>query len=195
MMNRVINTIKLKADKLNLKKQIHVHARDKRNWIAVIVLSGILALFWDLRGNETQSGVSPGSVPEESAATFIPEGYVLVPIEVSNYESLDSILGQYGVVDLFVQTPEDDEPSRKVAERVKILRAPLNPSHFAVLVPENESQNLVTFDLPFTVVVQNPNSSGTKFVSSPKADVEKPLEKQVSPHSHSRISVEINDGV
>src|SRR5690349_14215407 len=29
--------------------------------------------------------------------TFIPKGFVLVPIDVQNYEALDSILGKYGL--------------------------------------------------------------------------------------------------
>ena len=34
------------------------------------------------------------------ADTYIPKGHTLVPIEIANYKSLDSIIGKFGVVDL-----------------------------------------------------------------------------------------------
>ena len=158
-------------------------ARRHSVWLGAVILSGILALYWD--HSEQRANADP-KVPEEieTAATHIPAGFVLVPIEVANYESLDSILGKSGVVDLYV--PEEDPRKRplKVATRVKILRAPLNPSLFAVLAPESESSKLVSHVGAFTVVVQNPAASGTDFVKSP-------LRKRRSP---SRIQVEVANG-
>src|SRR5438128_1195292 len=65
--------------------------------------------------------------------TYIPKGFVLVPIEVANYEALDSILGRFGVVDLFQAIGHEDPQQHLVARNVRILRAPQNPSHFAIL--------------------------------------------------------------
>ncbi|MES2964882.1 MAG: hypothetical protein V4760_13405 [Bdellovibrionota bacterium] len=132
-------------------------------WMIAIVVSGAIAFAWDISRPKSDSSIEPES--PETASTFIPAGFVLVPIEVANYESLDSILGKFGVVDLF-KAPEDGRGrSIKVAERVKILRAPLNPSHFAVLVPDSESSRLVSETGAFTVVVQNPSRDGTRFVN------------------------------
>jgi hypothetical protein len=98
---------------------------------------------------------------------------------------LDSILGQHGVVDLF--RPSDTPNGRpiKVAERVKILRAPLNPSHFAVLAPESESAALVAYPGAFTVVVQNPKERGTRFVNTSRGGRFRRT---------SRITVEVGNG-
>lgn len=135
-----------------------------RNILIAFVLSGFIALYWDAKVKPEPDAKTPE--PVESAATLIPRGYVLVPIEVSNYDSLDSILGKYGVVDLYLPSENSKLRQRKVAERVRILRAPLNPSRFAVLVKETESSRLVSYSGPFTVIVQNSNISGTGLVSS-----------------------------
>jgi hypothetical protein len=77
------------------------------------------------------------SVARETAAqvdTRIPKGFVLVPIEVRNYEALDSILGPFGIVDLYQGEARDGSDQRLIARDVRILRAPKNPSHFAVLI-------------------------------------------------------------
>jgi hypothetical protein len=135
--------------------------------VGVCLAAGLIALIWDLRSSNKAHALEskPQTESVEEAATFIPDGFVLVPIEVANYESLDSILGPFGVVDLFVSSDNPKVRPRKVAERVKILRAPLNPSHFAVLVPDSESQKIVAYSGALTVVVQNPKKSGPTLVN------------------------------
>jgi hypothetical protein len=92
---------------------------------------------------------------ELSVDTLIPAGMVLVPIEIQNLDSLDSLLGQNGVVDLYA-TAETGGPSKRVARQVGIYRAPLNPRQFAVLVRDAEAPSLVRTTRPFFVVMQNP---------------------------------------
>ena len=151
-------------------------------WIMAFALSGFSAYYWD--------ATAPSSITAEtveSAATLIPAGFVLVPIEVANYESLDSILGKFGTVDLFIPGDETNRKARKVASHVRMLRAPLNPGRFAVLVPENESSSLVTHGGPFVVTVQNPRFAGTgrAFPASNDASVKR----------RSRITVEVTSGM
>ncbi len=150
-----------------LQKILPVQKKQASVAVGVCVAAGLIALIWDLRTSNHASASEVKRQPEsiDDAATFIPDGFVLVPIEVANYESLDSIIGAFGVVDLFVGSDNPRVRPRKVAERVKILRAPLNPSHFAVLVPDSESQNIVAYSGALTVVVQNPNKAGPAFVN------------------------------
>lgn len=138
-------------------------------WTAVVLLSGGMAFVLD-RSNVDVTPLKVEAEDPASASTFIPEGFVLVPIEVANYESLDSILGKYGVVDLYTSPLDPTQKPRKVATRIKILRAPLNPNHFAVLAQEEDSSKLVGFSGPLTVIVQNPNSRGTGIVKGLEAD-------------------------
>ncbi|MEQ1878403.1 MAG: hypothetical protein ABL958_17300 [Bdellovibrionia bacterium] len=136
-------------------------AHDRQLLIGMIVLCGLIALIVELR-TDKETPVTEA----EAASTFIPDGFVLVPIDVQNPEALDSILGSFGVVDLFAPPSGPGAPSRRIARRIKILRAPLNPNHFAVLAPEDEAPALVREPGPITVVIQNPRQVGTDFVKS-----------------------------
>lgn len=126
----------------------------------------ILPLFFSLAGG----GKAQPQVPNVSfsADTEIPHGFVLIPIEVTNYEALDSVLGKFGVVDLFLPGESGGPLKRLVARNVRILRAPQNPSHFAVLVPEGQSGEILRFGGSFLVSVKGRNAPGTEFVESKK---------------------------
>ena len=104
---------------------------------------------------------------QESPDTFIPEGYVLVPIMVSNFESLNALVSQYAIVNLYaVNNPNDfhlqsslsqiKKQVKLVAERIKLIRSPLNPEKFAVLSPESQAEALITYNGEFFVTIQNP---------------------------------------
>ncbi len=123
------------------------------------------------RPDTAQSSVMSAARPEVD--TYIPKGFVLVPIEVQNYEALDSILGRFGVVDLFQAGAPDRPEQRLVARNVRILRAPQNPSHFAILVGENEVAQVLRFGGQFTVVVKRPEKGGTEFVKELKENKRK----------------------
>ena len=125
-------------------------------WVLGFCACGALAFAWD-RANAGDAAQTQ-TVPI-SADVSIPAGFVLVPIQVSNFESLDSILGLEGVVDLFLPSADGGGRARKVAERVRILRSPVDASHFAVLIPEAESRRLVSQTGAFFVAVQNPRRS------------------------------------
>ena len=104
-----------------------------------------------------------GVEPSVSVDTHIPRGYVLIPIDVQNYEALDSVLGRFGIVDLY-QAGENAAKGKLIARNVRLLRAPNNPSHFAVLVPELEASEVLRFGGQFTVIIKRPGQAGTEFV-------------------------------
>ncbi len=126
-----------------------------------------LSLLPIVAGLLLQSEAAPKETPGRAPAqmdTYIPKGFVLVPIEVQNYEALDSILGHFGVVDLFQMGNPENPHQRLVARNVRILRAPQNPSHFAVLVQESAVPSVLKFGSLFTVIVKRPSQDGTEFV-------------------------------
>lgn len=140
------------------------HHRD----ISIFCGLAILAIVSQLLTSPSKEGPTPIAFEEETADTYIPEGFSLVPIEVANIESLDAILGDFGVVDLFtVSTPSLPVPQR-IAYKIKIMRAPKNPQHFAVLVPFSEVPQIMKHPGPFTVSVLNPKSRGTEFAREKK---------------------------
>jgi len=131
--------------------------------LSLLGFASIIILIFGVLTQTRSEPQTASSKPLESFDTYIPAGHSLVPIEVANYETLDSLLGPFGVVDLFTAEPGHPESSKRIAYRVKILRAPRNPSHFAVLVPFEQAAKILRFPGPFLVSVQNPKSVGTVF--------------------------------
>lgn len=95
------------------------------------------------------------SHPEKIYAdTLIPKGFVLIPVELANIEAISALIDQFGVIDLYAGSPSE-KGTQKIISRVKVLRAPLNPQQYAVLVPESFSSLVMKARGPFWGVVQN----------------------------------------
>jgi hypothetical protein len=137
---------------------------EKKVLFSVAILA-LLPIAASLLLRPTPTPQSPSSRSERAQVdTFIPKGFVLVPIEVQNYEALDSILGKFGVVDLFQSLNGENTEQRLVARNVRILRAPQNPSHFAILVLEGEVHRVLKYGGTFNVIVKRPDNAGTEIV-------------------------------
>ncbi len=136
-------------------------------WLVLTALGGIALCFAiePSSGQETQAAASVSKT--SSLDTFIPQGYVLIPIELENYNSVDSILGTYGIVDLYSAGDGENRKTKPLARRIKILRAPQNPSQFAVLVPEQQAALFFRGQSVFFAAIQNPKETGTSFVNKP----------------------------
>lgn len=138
--------------------------KDSKNRTLLIAIGLMLVIIALV---ETQALKSPPSEEHpDSADTYIPAGYVLVPIELQNSESLSSLIGSYAVVDLFVGGPGTKH--QRVAQRLKLLRAPLNPQQFAVLVPEAQVNSLLAASGPYWAVIQNPSERKSSQISEKK---------------------------
>ena len=101
---------------------------------------------------------------EDGPDTVIPKGYVLVPIELSNAESISSIISEFAIVDLYATANGKSQQGKRVAQHLRLLRAPLNPRAFAVLVPDAEAQSIVGTGNPLVAVVQNRNQKGMGYL-------------------------------
>lgn len=134
--------------------------------VAVALVPLIGYGFWG--SGETPMAPGHAETPAAAVDTFIPRGFVLVPIEIQNYEALDSILGRFANVDLFQGSGPGGPPPRLVARNVRLLRAPQNPAHFAVLIAESEVDKVLRDGSLFTVIIKRPNAGGTEFVKASK---------------------------
>lgn len=144
----------------------------KNNYLlAAFILLGVISFVATKPEKELEQKES--FLPEpKSVDTFIPRGFVLVPIEIANAESLNSLVGDMGgVVDLYLASSGKQKGGLKVGSKLKLVRAPLNPQQYAVLVPDSESSKLMSFPGPFIAVVQNPDEKGTRLRSSGPAQV------------------------
>jgi hypothetical protein len=156
-----------KINLLNLKKWV-MSLKIKHLIIAFVVLGG-LTLLLDQEPKKSKDHVDPTSVD-----TYIPEGMTLIPIEIQNIEALKNILGDFGVIDLYLPSYEDNRPPKKIASGIKIMRAPLNPDVFAVLVREENAPQIAQHPGAFFVTVLNPKTQKSKFNEN-----KKPLHTQI----------------
>lgn len=99
---------------------------------------------------------------------YIPEGYVLLPLEILNREALSSIISATAVIDLFSVNPQSMNPSKKIASRIKLLRTPRNPEQFAILVKESETSLILQTSGPYFAVIQNKSRGGDKLIKEIK---------------------------
>lgn len=95
------------------------------------------------------------SIERFEASTFIPDGHVLIPIEVENYEALSALVDNYAWVDLY--TPSENEHMRskakKIVKKIRILRAPLDPNHYGIIVPEGYAEAILSYGFLFRVTL------------------------------------------
>ncbi|MBL7544945.1 MAG: hypothetical protein JNL11_14095 [Bdellovibrionaceae bacterium] len=88
--------------------------------------------------------------------TIIPEGYVLIPIEVLNADSISAVIGSHGVADIY--STVQGEKAKRLFSRARIIKSPLNEASFAVLVKETKAYLLSQSKDPFFAAVQNPKA-------------------------------------
>lgn len=105
---------------------------------------------------QMHTGLSEAPKPPEKvqADTFIPAGFVLVPIQLENTEAVSGLIDRFAVVDVYAINPST-QLNELVAEKVKMLRAPLDPNQFAVLLQDEKARELLQLNGRFSVVLQN----------------------------------------
>ncbi len=146
-----------RIDKDKIKKWL----QDPRNRTLLFALALMLVIIVVV--NLTSHQPSTEAADPASADTYIPNGFVLVPIEIQNSESLSSLVGSYAIVDLF-----RGPGSQRVGRRLRLLRAPLNPQQFAVLVPETEVSTLMSTPGPYWAAIQNPQEKKSTEIAAQK---------------------------
>lgn len=109
--------------------------------------------------------------PPEDVSTFIPRGYLLIPIELKNADQLDGLLGPFGFVDLFEDPTLPGARSKLVGRRLRLLRAPNSPRTFAVLVRDNEAERFLSFRGKLIASVRPPEAESYELSSTPKGPV------------------------
>lgn len=141
------------------KKFLALTQKNRPLLIAFVIF---FSAFIMLGKNQNENSKAPAE--KIYADTLIPKGFVLIPIELSNAETISSLIDQFGVIDLYAGAP-NDRGSKKIASRIKILRAPLNPQQYAVLVPEHLSNSIMQVAGTFWAVVQNRQTKSDQAVA------------------------------
>ena len=110
--------------------------------------------------------------PPASIDALVPEGFVLVPIDLLNGKDIINLIGSYGVVDLYSYSTRTDLPDKQVGRLIKILPPDTLEGLFSALIPEKQVHQLFKHSPPFYAVIQNPEKQGSQIH---KKKVKKPL--------------------
>ena len=116
----------------------------------------LITILWTPPKEQNLTKTNPPAID-----TLIPKGFVLVPIEVANQENLKSVIDSYGLVSLY-------QKEKRIISHVKLIRAPKNPEQFAVLVSEGLSSEILKYQEPFKIVIQNPSEKGEEIFKKKK---------------------------
>lgn len=128
----------------------------QQNKILCISFGVFLILYFFINKKTEQAEKKPITPEVKSADTFIPAGFVLVPIQIDNGQNLTGFMDAFGLVDLYASSETGD--NILIADKIKLIRAPLNPNQFAVLATEHQAKLIMQIKTPFWVVLQNRNS-------------------------------------
>lgn len=137
-------------------KDLFSSSQNKWLWAGMLVL---VVLFAILQIKTSSSEKAPIEAEPLQADTVIPEGYVLLPLQLENIENLASLIDTFGVIDLYGQQEEKIEI---LASRLKILQAPLNPNQYAVLAPHSLSRTIMRHGGPYWGTVRNRHEKETE---------------------------------
>jgi len=111
--------------------------------------------------------------------TFVPNGFVLVTLQLVNVDSIDSMMGSYGMVDLYPASPSEMMELENIsknarnksttlmdpiplATHVRMIRAPNNMKLFGALIPEGSRQLIQQLSSPVFAVIQRPDAKPTQ---------------------------------
>jgi len=118
--------------------------------LSLIALIGLLYF-----GAKKEDSGPVSSGPLVTSDELIPEGFVLVPLDLQNREALDALIGDFAVVDLFKAPPGGQGKGLKVGRRLKLVRSAQNHEQFAALVPEDQTGTLLSNAGPLFAVIQS----------------------------------------
>lgn len=146
-----------------LVEKIYHERKDRLLFAAVAGALLLLVLIsWQNSSEKTQTPEAPVAVDTE-----IPEGFELVGIELENHEALDSIVGTFAVVNLYQSSILGEKRGQLIGKNLRLLRAPLNPQKFAILVPTADAANFMKVS-KFFASIQNRNRLSPTEMASPK---------------------------
>lgn len=147
----------------------------KPYWIlGVLIIMGLSFLITNEKARSLiSSNTKDFSQSERKASsidTYVPNGYVLVTLQLINAEALDPLIGSYGMVDLYTvqkrkglsslpSEPSDGEIYYQlIGSYLRLIRAPNNQKLFGALVPESNRSLIQKLSQPAFAVIHHPHA-------------------------------------
>lgn len=135
-------------------------ANEKVRFTTVFVLLGVISFLFSQKADLPVETTPQKQVEIDE---LIPEGYFLLPLELTNREALVSMIGDTSIVDLFTIHPQTLNPQKKIASRVKLIKSPKNPDQFALLLEESNTMDILKHSGPYFATIQNRKNRKSAF--------------------------------
>ena len=135
-------------------------ANEKIRFTAIFVILGLISFLFS---QKTEAPEEQAQQKQVEIDELIPEGYFLLPLELTNREALVSMIGDTSIVDIFTIHPQTLNPQKKIASRVKLIKSPKNPDQFALLLKESNTMDILKYSGPYFATIQNRRNRKTSF--------------------------------
>ena len=140
----------VKTMNFNLKKYLS----ETQQTIIIIAITFILAIIIWRTGDE-KSKPTHNKISAVEIHTKIPKGYNLYALDIENIESLNSIVDNYALVNIYQQNK--NKKDNLVLQKIKLIRSFKNPDYFAILATNKDLEVITNYSGPFKVTLHNPN--------------------------------------
>jgi hypothetical protein len=139
---------------LNFEKLLSSkHQNQVKFGLALLSSLIVVIVFYFTEGTNSDSPTSTND-SMINLNVMIPDGYVLFSFQADNYEQISPFLEPYSMVKVYsINTGE------MIAQNIKVLRAPKDPSQLSFLVPVNIANYFAHFGLEYRIVLQKYDSS------------------------------------
>ncbi len=141
---------KLKYCLNKISKTLTTIKRDQNKSILTIsiILSIVFSMLIQFSKKQSEEKFVPSSL-KENLDVFLPSDHVLYPIQVENFEAIDSLIGAKAYVRVYSSLT-----GKPLAENIKVLRAPKAPEQFAFVIPIEIAKSLIKEGPSFRLVIQ-----------------------------------------
>ena len=137
---------------MNIKNLIYkniLKQSEKRIKFGLGLISSFLVLLLFYFSSDKPKKPLTGPDSSMNLTVMIPDGYVLFGFEAENYELISPILAPYSMVKVY--KPHN---GKLLAQNIKVLRAPKDPSQLSFLVPVKIANYFASFGLEYRIVIQ-----------------------------------------
>ncbi len=156
---------------MNLKKYLLsiIKTKHKKHFIHIFIVLSVIIISLIINSSDSKNSIYSKNKKFKNIPlridTMIPKGFVLIPIEVSNLETLNGVLAQTATGDIYYRANNE---SILVARFLQILRSPRNPNRISLLAPEHMASKIFKYKGPFFVAIKNPKYNKTLIKEKPK---------------------------
>lgn len=128
-------------------------ALDQKNRIILFFFIGLILVgYTHIKSNPNKISKDPFQID-----TLIPDGYVLIPVKLSNAAAISGVIGSYGVADIYSTLA--GQKSKLLFSKAKVIKSEdAEDPVFSVLVKESRAHLLSNREDPFFAAVQNPKA-------------------------------------